>query len=249
MINIDYLKNTLPDFDLFYYDSLDSTNNEAKRKILSGTKKKCIYIANHQTAGRGRMNRSFYSPKDTGIYLSFSYKSDASFGDAVNITSQAAVALAETLESVTDKTCGIKWVNDIYIDGKKIAGILAESVTTDSPYVILGIGLNITTESFPEELSSKAGSLNISDFPKTEFVKLLSEKILYFINHPKDSNYLKSYISHSVVLGRKIEYVKNSELIKGTALSVTNKGELKVLRTDGTTDILSSGEISLTVKN
>lgn len=245
MLDIDYIKKALPDFEIVYFDTVDSTNSEAKRRILAGEDTMRLYIADRQTGGRGRMGRSFYSPKSTGVYLSFAYKAASRPGDAVLITSQAAVAVAEAIESLTEISCGIKWVNDIYIDGKKAAGILAESVSLDSHHIILGIGINLSTESFPPELADKACSLNAPGLSKAELIVCLAEKILSFIHHPEDRSFITSYKAHSVVLGREITFIKNNRAFTGTATDITDSGHLSVHLTDGGDELLSSGEISI----
>lgn len=245
MLDISFIKKALPDFEVEYFDTVDSTNSEARRRILAGEDAMRLYIADSQTGGRGRMGRSFYSPGATGVYLSFAYKAGPRPEDAVLITSQAAVAVAEAIESLTEISCGIKWVNDIYIGGKKAAGILAESVSCDSTHIILGIGINFSTESFPPELTDKACSLNDPKLSKSELITCLAKKILHFINHPEDKDFIQSYKAHSIVLGQKITYIKNSEVFTGTAIDISDSGHLSVRLSDGGEDVLSSGEISL----
>lgn len=245
MLDIDYIKKTLPDFEIIYFDTVDSTSSEAKRRILAGEDAMRLYIADRQTGGRGRMGRSFYSPKSTGIYLSFAYKPASRPEDAVLITSQAAVAVAEAIESLTEIKCGIKWVNDIYIGGKKAAGILAESVACDSHHIILGIGINLSTKSFPPELTDKACSLNAPHLSGAELTVCLAEKIRHFIHHPEDRSFIKSYKAHSIVLGREITFVKNGRVFAGTATDITDSCHLSVRLRDGGEELLSSGEISI----
>ncbi len=115
------------------YDTLDSTNNEAKRQLAAeeiADGKMLLIAAEQQTAGRGRLGRSFYSPPDTGIYMSFVFTAAASLTDAVGITGAAAVAVARAVRSLTGKAPQIKWVNDVFLEDKKICGILTEAVTS-----------------------------------------------------------------------------------------------------------------------
>ena len=135
------------------YDSIDSTNNEAKRRVDHGI---CLYATTHQTAGRGRRGHSFYSPKDTGLYMTLSLPLSESAANVQKITCAAAVAVCEAVSSLSGIDPQIKWVNDIYVDGKKAAGILTELVSDSDNRpraVIIGIGMNLCTERFPEEFA------------------------------------------------------------------------------------------------
>lgn len=248
MLDISKLKAALPDFKVLYFDEIDSTNSEAKRRILAGEKGKCLYIASHQTAGRGRQGKSFYSPADTGLYMSFSYPAGKNVTDAVFVTSQSSVAVAEAIEDETGLKCCIKWVNDIYIGQKKVSGILAESVRTDEDFIIVGIGINLFTDDFPDDIKDRAGSLGVKELNVTRLAARLCHNMAYFIDNPGDKAYLSSYRAHSNVLGERIEYVKNSVKHEALAVSLTDEAYLKVLKDDGTYELLNSGEISLRVK-
>lgn len=248
MLDISKLKAALPDFKVLYFDEIDSTNSEAKRRILVGEKGKCLYIASHQTAGRGRQGKSFYSPADTGLYMSFSYPAGKNVTDAVFVTSQSSVAVAEAIEDETGLKCCIKWVNDIYIGQKKVSGILAESVRTDENFIIVGIGINLFTDDFPDDIKDRAGSLGVKELNVTRLAARLCHNMAYFIDNPGDKAYLSSYRAHSNVLGERIEYVKNSVKHEALAVSLTDEAYLKVLKDDGTYELLNSGEISLRVK-
>lgn len=248
MLDISKLKAALPDFKVLYFDEIDSTNSEAKRRILAGEKDKCLYIASHQTAGRGRQGKSFYSPADTGLYMSFSYPAGKNVTDAVFVTSQSSVAVAEAIEDETGLKCCIKWVNDIYIGQKKVSGILAESVRTDENFIIVGIGINLFTDDFPDDIKDRAGSLGVKELNVTRLAARLCHNMAYFIDNPGDKAYLSSYRAHSNVLGERIEYVKNSVKHEALAVSLTDEAYLKVLKDDGTYELLNSGEISLRVK-
>ena len=117
------------DISVFAYRELDSTNTEAKRLALGGGNAPAVIAAESQTAGRGRMGRSFYSPLQTGAYFSFLYQPSAGLDVAVSVTSAVSVAVAEAILALCGVQCEIKWVNDLYCNGKKVCGILCESVT------------------------------------------------------------------------------------------------------------------------
>ena len=180
--------------------------------------------------------------------MSFSYPAGKNVTDAVFVTSQSSVAVAEAIEDETGLKCCIKWVNDIYIGQKKVSGILAESVRTDENFIIVGIGINLFTDDFPDDIKDRAGSLGVKELNVTRLAARLCHNMAYFIDNPGDKAYLSSYRAHSNVLGERIEYVKNSVKHEALAVSLTDEAYLKVLKDDGTYELLNSGEISLRVK-
>jgi len=148
------------------YDCLDSTNITAKNLALSGAMPGTVIIANSQTAGKGCHGKVFHSPPDHGIYISFVLDTEQlNYSTPPLITVSAAVSVCKAIEALTDKRPKVKWVNDILLDGKKICGILTESVISAQSHkiqcLILGIGINFDTPAseFPKELQQTAGSL------------------------------------------------------------------------------------------
>ena len=154
---------TAEGLDVRVYRSISSTNTVLKTMAEEGAPEGRCLIAGEQTAGRGRRGRSFYSPPDSGIYLSGLLRPALQAVDATSITACAAVAVAETIESLAPVKAEIKWVNDIYVDRRKVCGILTEaSLDCESGqvnYLIVGIGINtrVPASDFPEELRSIAG--------------------------------------------------------------------------------------------
>ena len=152
------------------YGIIDSTNLQARRLIEGAWGEEIqptVLLAEGQTAGRGRLGRSFYSPTDTGLYTSLIIESPSSLDKLLSLTALAAVAASEAIEAAFGINVGIKWVNDLYYNERKIAGILAEScISGTKRYIILGIGINLSTESFPDDILLKAGSLGIADNSK-----------------------------------------------------------------------------------
>ena len=229
------------------YPTVDSTNSEAKRYATAGGKAPCAFLAEAQSAGRGRMGRSFYSPADTGIYLSLLVRSEDALPDAVMLTTGAAVAVRRAIRRVTGAEVGIKWVNDLYRDGKKICGILAESFCLgEERFVILGVGVNLYTEAFPDELREIAGS--VLDQPQALRNRLAAELIARLYDLAADVRpeaFMDEYRAASVVLGRQIVYCENGVTRSGYAESVDDRGRLHVRHGDGNEAILASGEISV----
>ena len=241
-------------FKLYKYDTIDSTNTEAKRLLqnvgISGGdfRVPAVVVADKQEAGRGRQGKSFFSPGNTGLYMSVADNFPENEQDAMLFTVRASMAVAEAIFECTGVRVGIKWVNDLYLGNRKICGILTESVVVNAErYLIIGVGINVSTENFPQEISETAGSLGVqSAFAKSK-IDQLCQKTAENILSIKTGAFcdLKKYREYSVVLGKNIEYVKNGSLYKGTAVEITEAGGLKVKLDSEKFDILQSGEISL----
>lgn len=231
---------------LLWYDTLDSTNNEAKRRAAS-LSLPAVLIADTQTAGRGRMGRSFFSPRDTGLY--FSYLTDAPSPKAtVGFTAAAAVAAARAVKRVTGIETEIKWVNDLLLDGKKVAGILAERFSAEGRlFTVVGIGINLHTAAsdFPEELRQKAGSLGKVTVDREALVLALSEELHALVTALPDRTFMEEYRARSAVLGRRVCYTVNGSSYEAVATAIDDEGALIVRREDGGETRLASGEISL----
>lgn len=232
------------------FSELDSTNNEAKRRAFDGVDKPALIIAEKQSAGRGRMGRSFYSPDGTGLYMSLLLSIDGGFQNTVGITSAAAVATVRAIRRVCGVETGIKWVNDIYIDNKKIAGILAESFSIGERFfTVIGIGVNMYTSEFPDELQGRAGSIMAKDGNRSELAAAITEELVSLIRGLPNKDFMQEYRKNSIVLGKEVSFVENGESFSGFADSISDDGALTVILENRDTHILKSGEISLRVKN
>ena len=142
------------------YDVIDSTNTQARRLAGEGDSSPLLIIAREQSAGRGRLGRSFFSPADTGLYMTLLYYPDRSVAELTGLTCAAAWASALAVERLCGISSQIKWVNDLYLGGRKVCGILCESFgTPHGTAIAVGIGINLTTKDFPDALDSIAGSL------------------------------------------------------------------------------------------
>ena len=228
------------------FDIIDSTNLEAKRRAASLNKSPKLILAEQQTAGKGRMGRQFYSPRATGLYMSYVYTPETDFSDNVTVTAAAAVAVVRAIERTTQLNPQIKWVNDIYINGKKVCGILTEAVTGQKTAIIVGIGINITTEHFPEEIVNTADSLNTA----VDRNRLAAEIVLELqtlIKELPDRTFIDDYRQKSCVLGREVTFIKNGTEQIGTACDIDLDGGLIIKTIDGTVT-LNTGEISLRLK-
>ena len=224
-----------------YFAVISSTNDECRRRVEKGSVGKLLIVADSQTAGRGRQGRSFYSPADTGIY--FSLLLPAADGTAAEtVTCAAAVAVCRAVEALTPLKPEIKWVNDICVDGKKVCGILSEALCASSGerYIIIGIGINISTHAFPPEVEN-AGALdavvNRNDLVIST-VNLLTE--LY-----DGGDFMDYYRSRSLVTGKRIRIITKDGEIPATAVDIENNGALRVMLDNGEDRLLHSGEISI----
>lgn len=243
------LPTALREIPILCHEVIDSTNNEAKRMLLAGFSGNAILTAAQQTGGRGRLGRSFFSPAGTGIYLSLILQPKMDLENMVMLTAAAAVTLVRAILRLTDAEPAIKWVNDIYLDGKKICGILAESVIrpgeTAPAGIIIGIGLNMNTTDFPEELSGIAGSLHAEGVSKNRMIAEIAKEMFTLAADPSDTSYLAQYRAHSLVLGRRIAFFCNGERTEALATGIDEAGGL-IVRTDhGQEQILRTGEITL----
>ena len=229
------------------FDEIDSTNTEARRQAEAGVDEPVLILANSQTAGRGRMGRSFYSPSGTGLYMSLLTEAGADLADTVRMTTSAAVAVASAIEELCGIKVGIKWVNDIYLHGRKICGILCESfVCRDAKrYAVIGIGINLYTEDFPAELRDSAASLFPRSGSRDALAAAITRRLCEYWESPCDGQMIEYYRERSVVLGKRVVFSEKGETLEGVAVSIDESGALRVRLDDGNEKILMGGEISL----
>ncbi|MBQ9806781.1 MAG: biotin--[Clostridia bacterium] len=226
----------------------DSTNEQAKRMAIAGERRTALIAAAEQTAGRGRLGRSFYSPDQTGVYFSILLTVTKPLQSAVSLTGAAAVAVMRAIRSQTGQQCSIKWVNDLYLDGKKVCGILAEALSgleTGTQQVILGIGVNLCTEVFPEELIGKAGAVHGKKTSRVDLIAAIWRELCPFLQDFEDRSWLTDYRTHSMVIGKDIVWRKGEESHRGCAVDINGDGELIVRNREGEEQILRTGEISI----
>ena len=211
-------------------------------------------VAGAQTRGKGRTGRSFYSPADTGIYLSLLLRpKDCRPAQAVKFTTMAAVAACEAIENVSNRSPQIKWVNDIYIDGKKVSGILTEaSVSLENgslEYVLLGIGINVypPEKGFPQELRETAGSVfqeRKSD-GKNQLTAGFLNRLMDIYTKEETGEYAEEYRKRSMVLGKRIQILTPEGEKGARALEIDKDCRLLVEYEDGNRELLRAGEIRI----
>lgn len=226
-----------------------STNDDIKALAENGAEEGTVVIAGAQTAGKGRLGRSFYSPANTGLYMSILLRPRFGAADSLAITTMSAVAVAEACDAFLNGTsAGIKWVNDIYVNGRKVCGILTESSLAQDgsvKYAVLGIGINAAAAEFPEDIREKAGTLGCG----AEIRPLLAAKVLerffaYFDELPGRS-YIAEYRRLSVLTGKTIEYEADGASHTAEVVGIDDEARLIVRSTDGKISYLASGEVSI----
>ncbi len=247
------LSPNLQDLPIHVYKTVDSTNNVAKKLALEGAVHGTTVLAFHQSQGKGRLGRTFISPANTGIYMSILLKPAFNMSRSVLVTTAASVAVVRAIEKICGTQAQIKWVNDIYVNGKKICGILTEAITDfesgQIQYLILGIGINCSTKEFPEDLLEIAGALE-GDFSKNQLAAEVLNQVLPLMDHLESEAFIDDYKAHSLVIGKEIKVYKGgySGEIPGRAaraMGIDRNGGLRVLYSDGSQETLSTGEISI----
>lgn len=242
--------------DIEVYKTIDSTNTKLKEMASKGAKEWKILVAEEQTQGRGRMNRKFYSPSVSGIYMSILLKPKVSWNEALFITTLCATAVSEAIESITGINTGIKWVNDIYVNNKKVCGILTEaSLNMESGYLdyaVAGIGINVKSPEggFPEELKDIATSVMeetnvyIEDLRCKIVASVINNIDKYYKNILKH-DFMEKYKEKSILIGKNVYITDDINKESLYVRDIDDNAALVVEKTDGTVIQLSSGEVSV----
>ncbi len=247
-----YLKSEV---SIIPYDTTDSTNTQAKLYCGQfkdeGISSPVLFIANQQNGGKGRLGRTFFSPADSGLYMSLLIKADEIESDIVCITTAVAVCVTDAIKKLCGISPDIKWVNDIYLENKKVCGILAEAVTNPDTmkieYIIIGIGVNVSTENFPNEIKDIATSLPVKT-NKNQLCAYITDNIIEELPRISDRSFIERYKKRCMVLGKEITYAENEEIKEATAIDVDRNGGLVIKTENGETKTLSTGEITVRMK-
>ena len=266
----------IPGVRLEYFDTIDSTNSEAKRRLSAvppGEYRlfhKTVLVAGEQTAGRGRLGRKFYSPCGTGLYFSLVYAA-GSVSDPGKITAVAAVAVCRAIKSVFNVDAGIKWVNDIFVSGKKVCGILTEGIVNPLSgaveAAVIGIGINIYFSSkMPEELSLRAGGICGSSLSsagdenadggknaemKDRLLCRIIENLVEILDGREEAFFsaMEEYKARSTLIGKTVTVSpvidSRERQYDAVVTGITDDAQLVVRTSDGREKTLSSGEVTL----
>ncbi len=249
----EYLKNDRGDITL--YQSTDSTNLRAMDAAKNGAPHGTVIAASHQSAGRGRLGRSFFSPEGYGIYFSVIIRQNLS-PDTVNyLTPLVAVAVYDALASFTQKDMKIKWVNDIYADNKKVCGILVQSAAENGglAYAVIGVGINlwVPENSFPEEIADIAGGAFHSPFEnmRSKVCASAIDNILEYTKLPVNTEIIEKYRALSWLDGKEIFVLRGDSKTPAKALSVDGQCRLEVVYPTGEREFLNAGDVSIRKNN
>lgn len=255
---IPYLDATVDTDRIHIHQCLASTNDTAKVMAKEGCPHGTVVLADKQTAGRGRFNRNFYSPEGTGLYMSIVLDADKlSLDEFTLLTPLVAVITSRVIHSKTGRECGIKWVNDLYLGDKKICGILTEGVMDGNTIgkFVVGIGINIGTYYFPDELENIAGALinedeglSCEDLRNDIAASLINELIKENVFEVYES-LMEEYRGKQILIDKVVTVLDVKEKYTAKVLGVDSKGCLQVERVEGNragqVEILNSGEVSI----
>lgn len=236
--------------EIHTFDQIDSTNAEAKRvgrNLLRITQPQ-VFMANHQTAGYGRLNRDFYSPEDSGLYISFLIPVVGETFNPGLLTTMTAVASVEAIQKHFPVKLQIKWVNDLIWNNRKVGGILAEAITDPMTNqlsgVVIGIGVNLYTKSFPDAIQQIATSLSKEPIipDQTDFVADFVTSFFEYLKTYQSANFMDQYRQLSSVIGKQVQVQFQNRTVSGVVNTIDEQGRL-ILQTDQEQLKISSGEI------
>ncbi|MBO0431352.1 biotin--[acetyl-CoA-carboxylase] ligase [Enterococcus sp. DIV0660C] len=251
------LQNDQPRLHVKTMTTSQSTMQDAKLAAAKGTDDPTLFVADMQENARGRFGRPFFAEPGRGIYMSLLLHPNQEFDELPQYTLVAASACAKAIEKLTGVSTQIKWVNDIYVNGKKICGILSEAISDMESgrisHVIIGMGINFSLpqNEFPQEIQQKATSI----FPdghalitRNQLIIEIWKELFTYLREPANKEYLSFYRKKSFVLGKQVSFTQKGTTYHGVAKSITDTGEL-VVQTPQELKVLSSGEISLSSIN
>lgn len=239
--------------EIYYFDSIDSTNTKAKELAEEGHPSGTLVVADRQTAGKGRRGRSWESPTGIGIFMTLMLKPEINPNHASMLTLVAAMATTRAIRRVTGVPAMIKWPNDIVMNGKKVCGILTEmSAQFDYiNHIVIGIGINVHNEDFPEEIAQTASSIYLESGQHIHraslieaFLEEFEDVYAEYLKTEDMEGLMKEYDSMLVNRGRQVRVLDPKEPFEGKAMGITKKGEL-IVDTWESRKLVSSGEVSV----
>ena len=244
-----------PKLNITIFEELDSTNNYLKKLGSKGEKENQLVIALSQTGGRGRMGRTFYSPNGTGIYFSLLLHPKFSAEKSLFLTVMAAVSVAETVVKYNKNDVKIKWVNDIYIDGKKVCGILTEGAINSNKtldYAVVGIGINVIApeNGFPEDIKEIATAIFPGNSEENIKEKIVADVVNKFFDmyNGFDTCFVNRYKEYSYLTGKEINIIQGETTRPATVIDITDDCHLLVKNENGIIEEISSGDVSVRLK-
>lgn len=239
--------------EIYYFGSIDSTNTKAKELAEEGHPSGTLVVADRQTAGKGRRGRSWESPSGIGIFMTLMLKPEINPNHASMLTLVAAMATTRAIRRVTGVPAMIKWPNDIVMNGKKVCGILTEmSAQFDYiNHIVIGIGINVHNEDFPEEIAQTASSIYLESGQHIHraslieaFLEEFEDVYAEYLKTEDMEGLMKEYDAMLVNRGRQVRVLDPKEPFEGKAMGITKKGEL-IVDTWESRKLVSSGEVSV----
>lgn len=238
--------------NIIVLDEVSSTNTYAKELASKNAAHGTLVVAKKQSGGKGRLGRRFESPPGCGLYMSFIIRPDFDLSFAPLITSAAAVAAAEAVETLSGHDVQIKWVNDLYMNDKKICGILTEASLDlemkNLDYAVVGIGIDVLHHDFGEELNQRVTSIETETGKKIDRNRLCAEvlnRFDFYLQNIENRSHLEAYRKRELLTGHRISANVGSESYVGTALDIDKNANLIIKLDDGTLKTLSSGEANM----
>lgn len=248
-----YLPHAHPWADLIQvHEVLSSTNTYAKELAHQGAPEGTVVIAGRQSAGRGRLGRSFHSPQGTGLYLSLILRPNCPADQLMHLTCATAVAASDAVEQICSLRPQIKWINDLILGGKKLGGILTELLFGSDGQVsaaVIGIGINCRLENVPDEIKNIACSL--SDFTRQTDISRLAGALIISLERMnrrllKDrATIMEAYRQNCITLGRQIRVISPQETEAGVVEEINEDGSLTVVLETGQRKTVNAGEVSV----
>ena len=238
------------DSRILVFDEVESTNDLAKQLALEGAREKTVVIAKSQTKGKGRMGRSFISKSENGLYLTIILRPRLPMDKCVNITVLGAVALNEAILEVCNKDSQIKWVNDIYINEKKVSGILTEASfdfeSGSMQYAVIGIGVNLYEPEggFADEIKDIAGAIfekATQDEVKSKLCAKIIDRFFYHYERIEKMEYIEKYREKSFIIGKMVDVYVGDQIIRGKAIDIDENANL-IVETENGIRKFNSGE-------
>lgn len=247
-----FLSSQAKNIKITLVESTASTNDDMKAAARSGEEEISVLIAESQSAGRGSKGRSFFSPAKTGIYMSVLLRPDCSAEEGTLLTPMAAVAAAEAIEKVTGTETKIKWVNDIFIGGRKAAGILTEGAAEKGghrlSWAVIGIGINLSPPKggFPEGIKDIAGAVTADgENSRNRLIAEIINSLVYYYKKLSDREFYAPYRQRLFILSQQVTVTDYNGSYEATVLDIDENFRLKVRLGNGSERILSSAEVSL----
>ena len=240
--------------NIHYFDTIDSTNTRAKQMAAEGAPHGTVLIADSQAGGRGRMGRSFHSPSGSGIYLSMILRPGCPAKELLHLTCATAVAAADGIQAATGLRPKIKWTNDLVVGQQKLGGILTELSLNSAgnvDFAVIGIGINCTqiAGDFPQEIQNIATSLHLATGQVIDRAAVIAQILVALQNMSEDlqnpAATLSRYRQDCITIGQDISLLRGDEIRHGKALDVDETGALVVQFTNGQTQAVQSGEVSV----